>query len=76
MYLQVFLKNTKRLLFLASVALIALAFAEWAAQFFGTSLVNYWYSSGRLLEIAATLLVYVVAVLLWEIREELRSNRS
>jgi len=45
-------------------------------QLVGTTLVGRWYSSGRLLEIAAALLVYVVAVYLREIREELRSNRT
>ena len=76
MYLQVFLKNSMRVLFIASAALIALAFIEWAAQFVGTTLVGSWYSAGRLLEIAATLLVFVIAVLLREIREELRASRS
>lgn len=76
MYLQVFLTNSMRVLFLASAALIALAFIESAVQFFGTTLVGRWYSAGRLLEIAATFLVYVIAVLLREIREELHANRS
>ena len=76
MYLQVFLNNSMRVLFLASAALIALAFIEWAAQLAGTTLVGHWYSAGRLLEIAATMLVYVIAVLLREVREELRANRS
>ncbi len=76
MYLQVILNNSKRVLFLASAALIALAFIEGAAQLVGTSLVSNWYSAGRLLEIAATLLVYVIAVELREIRDEIRTNRS
>ena len=75
MYLQVFLINSMRVMFLASAALIALAFIEWAAQIVGTTLVGRWYSSGRLLEIAATLLVYVIAVYLREIRDELRAGR-
>ena len=45
-------------------------------QLFDTTLVGRWYSAGRLLEIAATLLVYVIAVLLRDIREELHANRS
>ena len=76
MSLQVFLNNSRRALFIASAVLIALAFIEWAAQLAGTTLVSQWYSAGRLLEIAAALLVYVIAVLLREIREELHANRS
>ena len=76
MYLQVFLTNSMRILFLGSAALIALAFVESAVQLFDTTLVGRWYSAGRLLEIAATLLVYVIAVLLRDIREELHANRS
>lgn len=76
MYLKVLLNNSMRVLFIASAALIALAFIEWAAQLVGTTLVGRWYSAGRLLEIAATLLVYVIAVYLREIRDELRSNQT
>jgi len=76
MYLKILLNNSMRVLFIASAALIVLAFIEWAAQLVGTTLVGQWYSAGRLLEIAATMLVYVIAVLLREIREELRANRS
>ena len=76
MYLQVILNNSKRALFLASAALIALAFIELAAQLVGTTLMSYRYSAGRLLEIAAAMLMYVIAVQLREIRDELRANRS
>jgi hypothetical protein len=76
MYLQVFLNNSMRVLFITSAALIALAFTEWAAQLAGTTLVGRWYSPGRLLEIAATMLVYVIAVYLREIRDVLRANRT
>ena len=75
MYLQVFLTNSKRALFLAAAALIALAFIELAAQLVGTTLMNYRYSAGRLLEISATMLIYVIAVQLREIRDEIRAKR-
>ena len=78
MYLQVFLTNSKRALFFASATLIALAFIELAAQLVGTTLMSYRhsYSAGRLLEISATMLIYVIAVQLREIRDELREKRS
>ena len=76
MYLQVFLTNSKRALFLASATLIALAFIELAAQLVGTTLMSYRYSAGRLLEISATMLIYVIAVQLREIRDELRTHPS
>lgn len=75
MYIKVFLSNSMRLAFIGAAALIAMAFLEWAVQFLGYSLVGPWYTAGRLLEIAAALLVYVIAVLLREIREELRTKR-
>jgi len=74
MYLHLILNYSKSALFLASAALIALAFIELAAQFAGTTLLSYRYSAGRLLEISAMMLVYVIAVLLREIREDLRAN--
>ena len=76
MYFQVFLTNSKRALFFASATLIALAFIELAAQLAGTTLMSYRYSAGRLLEISATMLIYVIAVQLREIRDELREKRS
>ena len=76
MYMKVFLSNSMRLMFVVSVALIALAALEWAAQFLGFSIIGPWYTAGRLLEIAATPLIYVVAVLLREIRDELRAGRK
>ena len=63
-------------MFVVSVALIALAALEWAAQFLGFSIIGPWYTAGRLLEIAATPLIYVVAILLREIRDELRAGRK
>ena len=62
-------------IFLIAAIAIPLAFLELGAQFFGKSLVLGMYSPGRLLELAALLLIFVIAVLLWQIRDELRSNR-
>ena len=76
MFLRVLLENATRAFFLLSAILIGVSFAELAVQFFGASLIGNWYSPGRLLEIAATLLVMAIALLLREIRNELRSHRS
>jgi hypothetical protein len=65
-----------RLMFVVSVAFIVLTNLEWAANFLGFSIIGPWYTAGRMLEVAATPLIYVVAVLLREIREELRTNRT
>lgn len=58
------------------LALLALVVGllEWLAQLSGFSLIGRLYSAGRLLELAAALLVFVIAVTLREILVELRSN--
>ena len=69
-------KYFARTLFIIASAAIVLAFAEWIADRFGFSLIGYLYVPGRLLELAATLLVFVIAVLLQQVRDELRAGRS
>ena len=76
MLLKVLSDNTTRTFFLASTALIIVAFLELIAQFFGATLINNWYSPGRLLELAATLLVFVIALLLRDVRNELKLKRD
>ena len=72
MDLEIVSKYLARALFLLAAAIIVVAFVEWLAQIFGASIVGQFYSAGRLLELAATLLVFVIAVLLRQIRNELR----
>ncbi len=67
-------KYLARTLFLFAAAAIAFAFLEWIAEFFDYSLTEA-YSAGRVLELAATLLVFVIAVLLRQIRNELRAKQ-
>ena len=76
MDLEVISKYLARALFLLAAALIVVAFVEWLAQIFGGSIVGQFYSAGRLLELAATLLVFDIAVLLRQIRNELRSGQN
>ena len=74
MNLQLFDKYFARSVFIIASAAVFVAFVEWFAQFFGISLINGMYSSGRLLELSAALLVFVIAVLLRQIRDELRAG--
>ena len=64
-----------RTVFGIATATILLAFAEGFVQLFGRSLVAHLYSPGRLLELAATLLVFIVVQLLRQIRDELRARQ-
>ena len=69
------LHNSARIVFIGASAAILLAFLELGAQFFGTSLIGNLYPSGRIIELAAALLVLVIAITLREIRDELRAGR-
>lgn len=73
--MQIVEKLLRRTVFAAATAAILLAFAEGLAQIVGQSLLARMYSPARLLEIGLTLLVFVVVLLLREIRNELRLRR-
>jgi preprotein translocase subunit SecY len=64
-----------RLFFFGSFLLFALAVVERIANAFGYTVLQQ-YSGGRLLEIAVVLLVFVIAVQLREVKEELRKSRA
>ena len=76
MITQILLHNVARLVFLGASAMIALAFIEGTAQLFGTTLIARMYGPGRLLELAAALMVFVIVVLLREIRDALRARQT
>ncbi len=71
-------KYVARTLFIIASAAIAVAFLERIAHVFGFSIIGEIYlgGPGRLLELAATLLVFVIAVLLRQVRDELRTGRG
>ena len=75
MNLQFFEKYFSRTVFIIATITIMLAFAEGFVQLFGQSLIGRFYSPGRLLELAATLLVFVIVQLLRQIRDELRAKQ-
>jgi hypothetical protein len=59
-------------LYVAAILSLALALAEAAIQIAGYSLLNRLYSPGRMMELAATLLLFAILPVLWQIRDELR----
>ncbi len=69
-------RHFARMLFIIAAAAIVVAFLEWIADLLGFSIIGELYDPGRLLELAATLLVFVIAVLLRQIRDGLREGRS
>ena len=69
-------KYFARTLFIIAAAVIAVGFLERVAEYFGFSNIGQMYEPGRLLELAATLLVFIIAVLLRQVRDELRTTRG
>ena len=60
-----------RLFFFGAFLLLTLALSEAAVRLAGFTILRGTYSSGRLLELAAVLLVFVIALLLRQLREAL-----
>ncbi|MDH4106821.1 MAG: hypothetical protein OEW73_13245 [Gammaproteobacteria bacterium] len=69
---DILMKLAARLFFVFASLTIAAAFLEWGAQQIGYSLTGGSYTAGRLLELSAILLVYVIAIRLRQILMELR----
>jgi hypothetical protein len=76
MNLEFVYKHFARTLFIMASVAIVVAFLEWIGDFVGFSLIGEMYTAGRLVELAAALLVFVVAVLLRQIRDELRTGQG
>jgi hypothetical protein len=76
MNMRTVLHNIARFAFLGGAVAILLVFLELIAQFLGMSLIGKMYSLGRILELAATLLIFVITVTLHEVRADLRASRS
>ncbi len=62
-----------RLCFLGAVLLACAAVSERIANFLGYTILL-GYTPGRMFEFAVVLLVFVIAMLLRQVRDELRSN--
>ena len=66
-----------RIVFAGSLVLVGLACLERVANFFGyTVLAEVRYPAGRLLEFASAFLIVVIALLLRQIRDELKTSRN
>jgi hypothetical protein len=65
-----------RALFAAAFVLLVLGVAERVAFAFGYTITGGAFSGGRLLEIATVILVFVIALLLRQIRETLTQQSS
>jgi len=64
-----------RLFFAGAIALVGIAVLEKVANLMGYTILRGAYSSGRLFELASLLVIFVIALLLRQIREELKRNR-
>ena len=65
-----------RSLFFIALAVLAIGFVELAANLLGTSVMSGGYTAGRMIEVSAALVVFVIAVLLRQIRDALTSKGS
>lgn len=65
-----------RVLFALAFLLLVLGILERLAFAFGYTIVGDIFTGGRMLEIAATLVVFVIALLLRQIREALRQEAT
>ena len=74
MSIRTLLSYFENLVFMGATGAMVLAFLELIAQFAGFSLIGELYPPGRIIELAAALLVLVIAITLREIRDELRVN--
>lgn len=64
-----------RLFFFIGLALLGAAVLEAVMNQLGYTILRGYYSKGRLVELAATLLVFVITILLRQIRDELKIAR-
>lgn len=66
-----------RFFFLVALTLLAVAIMERFVNFFGYTFVSgVGYVAGRLLEFASVMILFVVAFLLRDVREELRKKHT
>jgi hypothetical protein len=65
-----------KLAFAGALGLGLLAIVEWVAQSVGASLLGHAYTSGRLLEFGAIVMVFAIGLLLRDIAASLRKGRG
>ena len=74
MNLATFNSLSSRVFVIGAFVLLALAILEKVVHLFGYTLLREFYSPGRLLEFAAVGLLFVVVLLLRQIREDLKKK--
>jgi len=70
------LHNLYRLLFVVSFALAGLSVAEGVVQLAGQSIMRGTYSAGRLFELSGIVVLFVIALVVRDIRDDARRKRS
>ena len=65
-----------RIFFFISFVLIALALVERVLNISGYTILRGGYTSGRILELAGLLMIFVIAILLRQIRDSLRKGAA
>jgi len=65
-----------RIFFVVALAMLALVAIELVLNAAGYTLLRDLYTKGRLLELAATMVVFVIAILLRQIRDQLKGGRQ
>lgn len=65
-----------RVLFLASCLLLVIAVLERLVNYLGYTILGGTYTAGRMLEFAGTFLLFVIAIVLRQMREELRKRAA
>ena len=68
------LSATMRTLFIVAFGMLVIAVCEVLANAFGYTITRGTYTAGRLLELATPFLIFVVALLLRQIREQLKGS--
>ncbi len=63
-----------RVLFLAAFLLLAIAVVERLVNYAGFTIVGSAYTAGRMLEFAGIMLLFVIAIVLRQARDELRKR--
>ena len=69
MNIDVFYKYFARSLFIIALVILAAGFIELVANVFDYSVLGVGYTAGRMIELSAALVVFVIAVLLRQIRD-------
>ena len=74
MNIQQILSLANRVMFVGAFVLMALAVIEWVTNLAGYTILRQVYTAGRLLEFAAIFLIFVITLLLRQMRDEVKKG--